>query len=113
MKHHCPVINAGHLLGKRWSILLIEELAFNPGIGFKELTESAKGISPKILTQRLREMGALGLVDREGGRGGAVHYRLTARGKDLRKGIDILKDFSIKWDSLGQACKTTRCSECV
>jgi DNA-binding HxlR family transcriptional regulator len=49
------------LLGERWAMLVLRELAYGPR-RFSELRADLKGISANVLTQRLTELEARGLV---------------------------------------------------
>lgn len=88
--HFCQVARALELVGDRWTLLVIRDLATGPK-RFTDLMERLGGITPKTLTQRLRELEAAGLAvaDREPGRR-EVWYRLTEAGADLGPVIDGL-----------------------
>src|SRR5512133_4111246 len=49
------------LLGERWAMLVLRELAYGPR-RFSELKSDLQGISANVLTQRLTELEARGLV---------------------------------------------------
>ena len=51
------------LLGERWAMLVLRELAYGPR-RFSELKADLQGISANVLTQRLSELEARGLVRR-------------------------------------------------
>ena len=51
------------LLGERWAMLVLRELAYGPR-RFSELKSDLAGISANVLTQRLAELEARGLVRR-------------------------------------------------
>jgi DNA-binding HxlR family transcriptional regulator len=53
--------HALELLGERWAMLVIRELAYGPR-RFSELKADLQGISANVLTQRLSELEARGLV---------------------------------------------------
>ncbi|WP_265587236.1 winged helix-turn-helix transcriptional regulator [Sphingomicrobium arenosum] len=62
----CGTAHALELLGERWTLLVLRELMLGPR-RFSDLREDLPGISARVLTQRLAEMEAKGLV---------VRYRL-------------------------------------
>ncbi|GAA2085486.1 helix-turn-helix domain-containing protein [Streptomyces albiaxialis] len=74
-----------HLLGKRWTGLILAALMNGPG-HFAELRRSVPGISERMLSDRLTELAALGLVTRtvEEGPPLRVSYGLTDAGYALR-----------------------------
>ena len=57
----CGMAHALDLLGERWAMLVLRELAYGPR-RFSELKADLQGISANVLTQRLTELEARGLV---------------------------------------------------
>jgi DNA-binding HxlR family transcriptional regulator len=91
----CPVANALDVLGDRWTLLVVRDLLFFRKVRFKELLASAEGIPTNILTDRLRRLEALEIVERKPyqKRPQRYEYRLTSRGADL---LPILREL-IAW----------------
>ena len=59
----CGLAHAMELLGERWAMLVLRELAYGPR-RFSELKADLTGISANVLTKRLTELEARGLVRR-------------------------------------------------
>jgi DNA-binding HxlR family transcriptional regulator len=59
----CGMAHALDLLGERWAMLVLRELAYGPR-RFSELKSDLQGISANVLTQRLTELEGRGLVRR-------------------------------------------------
>jgi len=80
------------LLGKRWSGLIIVTLLDGP-LRFSRIARLVPGMSQRMLSERLCELAAAGLVTREVGEGPPVNvsYRLTERGEGLRPALAELK----------------------
>ena len=57
----CGLAHAMELLGERWAMLVLRELAYGP-LRFSELKADLQGISANVLTQRLTELEQRGLV---------------------------------------------------
>ncbi len=57
----CGLAHAMELLGERWAMLVLRELAYGPR-RFSELKTDLQGISANVLSQRLNELEARGLV---------------------------------------------------
>ena len=74
-----PVENALELLGRRWALRLIWELRRST-LSFSELRQRT-GISPSVLSSRLGELLAAGVLERDPGR----RYRLSGRGRELAR----------------------------
>jgi DNA-binding HxlR family transcriptional regulator len=88
--HFCLTARALERVGDRWTLLVIRDLLTGPK-RFTDLMDRLGGITPKTLSQRLRELEDAGIVaaDREPGRR-EVFYRLTPAGADLEPVIDAL-----------------------
>jgi DNA-binding HxlR family transcriptional regulator len=67
------------LLGRRWSLRVVWELRRDI-VSFSELRDRT-GISPSVLTTRLRELEELGVLRRDPGR----RYVLSGSGRELAR----------------------------
>jgi DNA-binding HxlR family transcriptional regulator len=88
--HFCMLARALEQVGDRWTLLVVRDLLGGPR-RFSDLMALLGGITPKTLTQRLRELQDAGIVavDRQPGRR-EVRYRLTPAGRDLAPVIESL-----------------------
>jgi DNA-binding HxlR family transcriptional regulator len=93
--HAPPVCDAAltqafGLLGKRWNGVIIGSLMEGPA-GFSEIRRALGGISDSVLSERLAELTAAGLLIREVDPGPpvGVRYRLAPRGAAL---VPVLRD---------------------
>jgi DNA-binding HxlR family transcriptional regulator len=119
---NCPIFLVTRILGKRWAILVLQELlaSQNPeGAQFGELHRAISWVSPKVLTQRLRELEKEEIVTRIVDASiipARVHYELTQKGLDFAPILDHMQDWGIKHGGektvgcLGEG--TMSCSEC-
>jgi len=82
-------------LGKRWNGMLLGTLVQGPA-GFAELRRAVAGISDSVLSERLAELCAAGLVQRtvEEGPPVAVTYQVTAAGAALVPALDALSSWA-------------------
>jgi DNA-binding HxlR family transcriptional regulator len=80
------------LLGKRWTGLIIVTLLDGPA-RFSRIGQLVPGMSDRMLSERLSELVAAGLVVREVEDGPPVNvrYRLTQRGEALRPALAELE----------------------
>jgi DNA-binding HxlR family transcriptional regulator len=76
-------------LGKRWNAVVLGHLSRGPA-GFRELSRAIDGISDSVLSDRLAELAAGGLVRRAVDEGPplAVSYSLTERGRALMPALE-------------------------
>ena len=88
----CPIETTLKMLGCKWKVLIIRELLTGTK-RFCELKKSVTGITQKVLTAKLRDMEALGIVERKvyEQTPPKVEYSLTDIGYSLRKVLDALK----------------------
>ena len=93
----CGVHAAAELLGDAWTILLVRDLAHGPR-RFTEL-EASTGISPRVLTDRLRSLVERGIMTRRmyAEIPPRVEYQLTEKGKDILPIIDALRAYGVRW----------------
>lgn len=82
---NCPIVRALDVLGNRWTLIVLRE-SFNGVYRFEDLLDHL-GISPSVLSRRLKEMVAEGLLSREPYRAHGdrerYEYRPTAKAWDL------------------------------
>ncbi len=78
-------------IGDRWSLLIVRAL-LGGSMRFNELQESLGAIATNVLTQRLRQLGDLGLVVATpySTRPPRFSYGLTASGHDLAGAVRLL-----------------------
>ncbi|MFD7708266.1 winged helix-turn-helix transcriptional regulator [Streptomyces sp. NPDC059785] len=92
------------LLGKRWNGVILASLMSGPG-RFAELRRAVSGISERMLSDRLAELGKAGLVSREVDAGPplSVSYQLTPAGEALRPALEELGNWAERFlDGSGQ-----------
>jgi DNA-binding HxlR family transcriptional regulator/putative sterol carrier protein len=80
----CGVARALDVVGERWALLVVRELLLGPK-RFTDLRAGLPGLSPDVLSQRLRELEQAGLVRRRklAPPAGSRVYELTERGLAL------------------------------
>ena len=91
-EEHCPVEAVAEIIGRKWVSLILRDLAVGPR-RFGELEHSIK-VSPRILSMRLQELEADGLLHREvyAEVPPRTEYSLTDRGKLLVPLIDAMRE---------------------
>ena len=93
----CPVTGALQLLGDKWTLLVVRELARGPR-RTSDLIERLHPISSRTLVSRARDMERDGLVERKdfGGSPPHVEYSLTGRGRLLLPLLDALRELGTR-----------------
>jgi DNA-binding HxlR family transcriptional regulator len=82
----CPIAKAAEVLGEKWTILILRELLYGTA-RFSDFQRSISGISPTMLTKRLRELEEHGLVHKHD-----HEYELTQSGYEL---APLLRQYAI------------------
>src|SRR5262245_5524120 len=82
------------LLGRRWALRILWELAQEPA-RFRPLQARCDAMSPSVLTQRLAELGAAGIVTHR--RTG--DYALSEEGHELVDALTPLNSWAARWSA--------------
>lgn len=100
-----------NLFGKRWSGVVVTALLHRPA-HFTELRRAVGGISERMLSKRLGELAAAGLVVREVSDGHPVRvsYRLTDAGVALEHPLTLLGRWGYEYLTGSEAPSTTSAS---
>jgi len=97
--HMCPKYELGiELLGKRWTALIIRVLMAGPK-RFKEIKEQIPEMSDKMLTDRMKELEAAGVIVRNvyPETPVRIEYGLTDKGVSLKPVIEAIQVWSESW----------------
>jgi DNA-binding HxlR family transcriptional regulator len=86
-----PLEAAAATVGDRWTLLVVDALRAGP-LRFADLTARLPGVAPNVLTRRLRDLEAAGLVraERYSERPRRHRYALTALGSGLGPALAAL-----------------------
>ena len=94
----CPHFHAAvELIGKRWAGVILWAL-IDRSAYFGELRAAIPGMSDRLLSRRLRELEAEGIVERavHPGTPARVSYALTAAGRGLEPTLRELHDWALE-----------------
>ena len=111
----CPVIESSRIIGKKWSIPIVQEIALGKFCGFNRFMSKAGNITPRILSKQLKELEDAGLIKKITKRHSnsqLTEYALTKKGLEFHKIIRELKKWSRKWDNTPENCLKIVCTEC-
>ncbi|MEL7023242.1 MAG: helix-turn-helix domain-containing protein [Pseudomonadota bacterium] len=91
----CPIERGMRLIGGKWKGSILWHLKDGP-VRFNDLARQLGGASKKMVNQRLKEMEALGLVERQvlSTRPIAVAYSITEFGRSALGVLDQLRAWS-------------------
>jgi DNA-binding HxlR family transcriptional regulator len=91
-----PVNDLLELLGHRWTLRVLWELRDGP-MPYRRLRDACGGLSTSVLSQRLRELSAAGLVEHP-----SEGYALTPLGSELGEEIVSLGGWARRWARAGE-----------
>jgi DNA-binding HxlR family transcriptional regulator len=117
MDENCTVYRTMAYLSKRWSMLILLEL-FKGQDGSKRYTElkgDLPGITPKVLSTRLKELEAEGLIRKKVDLSSfpiRSDYQLTPAGRALIDVVKNLKAWALVWKIDNEACMRMDCARC-
>jgi DNA-binding HxlR family transcriptional regulator len=89
---NCPIRISLGVLGKKWTLLILRDIAFLKIERFNQILRSLPGLTPRVLTLRLKELQHSGIIEPIiiQRRPKLVRWRLTRMGEDT---IPILMSF--------------------
>jgi DNA-binding HxlR family transcriptional regulator len=94
----CPIETTFKIIGKRWTVLIIREI-LRGNTQFNRFMKNIDGITPKVLTERLRELERLGIIRRRivSEYPVKVEYSLTELGRGFEPVLLSAASFSMKY----------------
>jgi DNA-binding HxlR family transcriptional regulator len=96
----CPFYHrAVELIGRRWTGAILEILIQGGALRFSQIASAVADLSDRMLSDRLKELEAYGLVKRtvHPGPPVRVEYALTRKGEELAPALDELKRWARAW----------------
>ena len=92
---YCAISKSLDVVGDRWTLLIVRELALRGACRYTDLRNGLPGIASNLLAERLRELEHAGVIAREDAPPpiATTLFRLTPRGEQLRP---VLEDL-IRW----------------
>ena len=93
----CPIAKAAELFCERWTVLIIRDLVAG-ATRFSELRRGVPLASPTMLSRRLKELEAEGVIERRrSGTGRRWTYHLTPAGKEFAPILQALGAWGQRW----------------
>jgi len=92
----CALENLFDIIGKKWYLVILEEIGKNKKIRFRDLLLKFEGISPSILASSLKNLEKNGIIHRKLYQEIPlrVEYSLREKGEELRKVLTPLIEWS-------------------
>ena len=98
----CPLEGIINIIAKKWAILVISIIGHHEKIRFNDIMQRLNGISPKTLTDVLKDLRKENLIHRESFAEipPRVEYSLTEDGKQLCEAVLPLIQWAEKRDTI-------------
>jgi DNA-binding HxlR family transcriptional regulator len=96
----CPYYHeAVELIGRRWTGAIVAVLLDGGPMRFSEISHAVPELSDRLLSERMKELEARGVVNRhvEPGPPVKVLYELTDMGRSLEPALQALKSWARRW----------------
>ncbi|GAL63267.1 winged helix-turn-helix transcriptional regulator [Algibacter lectus] len=92
----CPITIFMEQIGGKWKPVIIWLLLLNEVMRFNELDKAIDGISQKMLSQQLKDLEKLDIINRKSYPviPPKVEYRLTNKGKSLKENLTSIMEWS-------------------
>lgn len=100
---HCPALTTVHAISGKWKTRILW-LIRSSEIGFNELRRNLKRVSPKVLTEQLRQLEADGIIYHERVHEGGVRvskYGFTEYGQTLIPVLDQMGHWGLIHENRG------------
>ncbi|HEX4710660.1 helix-turn-helix domain-containing protein [Phenylobacterium sp.] len=94
----CPVAMAAEILCTRWTVVVLRELVAG-STRFNDLRRGVPRMSPALLSQRLKDLEAAGVVCRVASQKdpGVLEYHLTPSGRELGPLVEAFGVWGQRW----------------
>ncbi len=96
---YCPMFQQTvELIGRRWTGAIIRSMLAG-SVRFSEILANIPGLSDRLLSERLRELEASGIVKRTvyPETPVRIEYELTEKGRELKAIVQALDEWTHKW----------------
>ncbi len=97
--HCCPLYHeAVELVGRRWTGAILQVLMDGP-LRFSEIAQAVPELSDRLLSERMKELEARGMVERRviSGPPLRVEYGLSKMGHELEPALSELQRWANRW----------------
>ncbi len=95
----CPIKASMGVLGRKWAMLVLRDIGFRKIDRFNRLLESIPGLTPRVLSMRLKELEQDGIIEKteNGTTTTGVRWTLTEKGRDTLPILMRFIAFGSKW----------------
>lgn len=94
----CPIRSSMGVLGRQWALLILRDAAFFKNVRYSDFLRNSRGMNPRLLSLRLRELQKEGLLERVADPNDhrQVFYQITEKGRDVVPILSALIQYGSK-----------------
>lgn len=95
----CPIHVSSRVLGRKWAMLVLRDIGFRRIDRFTRLLESIPGLTPRVLSMRLKELESDEYIKKVNSKTSfaATRWELTEKGIDSLQILIMVIAFGSKW----------------
>jgi DNA-binding HxlR family transcriptional regulator len=96
----CPITTSLGVLGKKWTLLILNDIGILGVDRFNRILDSTPGLTPRVLSMRLKELEKEGLIEcigKEKPPMVVVRWALTEKGRDILPILLLYAAYGSKW----------------
>ncbi len=93
----CPVYESMGVLGRKWALLVLRNIAFYERQRFNEMIRFTPGLTKRVLAMRLRELEREGFIEVVERGKNYSKWDLTDKGRDVRPILMSIAQLGTKW----------------
>jgi DNA-binding HxlR family transcriptional regulator len=96
---YCSIAKALDVVGDRWTLLIIRELAIRGACRYTDLKNGLPGIATNLLSDRIRDLESAGLIRREDAPPpvATTLFHLTAAGAELQPVLEAIGRWGVRY----------------
>jgi DNA-binding HxlR family transcriptional regulator len=94
----CPIRASMGILGHKWALIILRDVAFHPAPTFSLIQHRNPGLTPRVLSDRLKELRSARLIEKVAHPSDEriYYYRLTDKGRDTVPVLTAMMHFGMK-----------------
>ena len=95
----CPIRVSSRILGRKWAMLVLRDIGFSKIDRFTKLLENIPGLTPRVLSMRLKELEEDGYIKKADAKTpfAATRWEMTDKGIDSLQILIMVIAFGSKW----------------
>jgi DNA-binding HxlR family transcriptional regulator len=95
----CPISASLGVLGKKWTMLILRDVGFLKIDRFNQILRSLPGLTPRVLSMRLSELEASGIIEKSETKHATrvVRWSLTEKGNSTLPILMSIIEFGSRW----------------